>query len=381
MDKYKWLNKLEYKKFVTPFIIERDDQYFDDLRLKYQSLISQMEEYQADDEMLKIARLYVDNIIRSIELYYRGDIGKSQEIMDCLLDDCLNDSIAVSNINNSIAFSEIGHLDDMEVQFYRARLNDNVTDFNAKNMLHIPFNKRGIIKSERFSIPGLPCLYLGNTSYVCWLEMNMPADFRFNVSPIRLDNTQKVLNLTVGIRDFFDVIQDETMKEEDKENYIFSMLKLLILAIATSYKVKDGNRSFKSEYIISQMIMLSCKNRGLDGITYFSKCVSDEIFARVVGINVVLFAKYNGESEYSDICNHLEVDDSFNFAMFKQLLLPARQRHYNLRIDRSPYIQAIGTFDRHFSYLDTEFYEFDKFLFGMWEDNKRRARLRKDKNS
>lgn len=62
--------------------------------------------------------------------------------------------------------------------------------------------------------------------------------------------------------------------------------------------------------------MLSCKSNNIDGITYFSKQVSEETFVVIVGVNLVLFATYQDDKKISEICNHLEIDDSFNFAMF-----------------------------------------------------------------
>ncbi len=48
----------------------------------------------------------------------------------------------------------------------------------------------------------LPCLYLGTTSYVCWLELGRPADHEFNVSPVQLDNTQRVFKVKETGRNF-----------------------------------------------------------------------------------------------------------------------------------------------------------------------------------
>ena len=55
------------------------------------------------------------------------------------------------------------------------------------------------------SIPGIPSLYLGNTSYACWLELGCPAEYKFNVSPVLLDGTQKILNLAVMTRRQFEL--------------------------------------------------------------------------------------------------------------------------------------------------------------------------------
>ena len=58
---------------------------------------------------------------------------------------------------------------------------------------------------------------------------------------------------------------------------IHCWLKLYMLSIATSFRINEKERTFKSEYIISQAIMMACKRIGDDGIAYYSKRVSDEI--------------------------------------------------------------------------------------------------------
>lgn len=79
-----------------------------------------------------------------------------------------------------------------------------------------------MVSTQRFSIPGVPCLYLGTTSYVCWLEMDKPHDSEFNV-------------------------------------------------YATSFSIKNKERKFKSEYIVSQLIMQCLSELLIDGIAYASK--------------------------------------------------------------------------------------------------------------
>ncbi len=64
-------------------------------------------------------------------------------------------------------------------------------------MLHIPFCNRELVSTQRFSVPGVPCLYLGTTSYVCWLEMDKPQDNIFNVSAFELPENLNILNLVI----------------------------------------------------------------------------------------------------------------------------------------------------------------------------------------
>lgn len=199
MDKdYKWVEKIEWKKYYAPFEVKKDNMYFDKLEQRLKNLVEDLEHVKADVKFVQVEKKYTDDIVSALNDYYKGNIYQAQETIDNLVKGCLNSKIAVSHINDIIAF---GGNTSTEVQFFRARLNNAVKDFPAEEMLHIPFDMRERVKSERFSVPGLPCLYLGNTSYACWIEMGKPADYQFNVSPVRLDNSQNIFNLAVSVRD------------------------------------------------------------------------------------------------------------------------------------------------------------------------------------
>ena len=135
--------------------------------------------------------------------------------------------------------------------------------------------------------------------------------------------------------------------------------------IATSYRIEEQGRTFKSEYIISQSIMMACKKLGYDGLAYYSKRVDDENFAKCA-VNLALFVDYKGE--YSEIVNHLKMDDSFNFGLFKQLHCSLARKDYELRCDRIGIANNIGNYDRQYSYHETWYFDFDKFLFYSWEN-------------
>lgn len=136
----------------------------------------------------------------------------------------------------------------------------------------MPFSMREKTRNYRFSIPGIPSLYLENSSYACWIELECPPEYKFNVMLVGLDGNQKIFNLAVMSRSWWKLDELEGAK-------VHCWLKVLILMMTTSYTVKEGGRIFKSEYIVSQSIMLACKELGYDGVAYFSKRVSDEIFA------------------------------------------------------------------------------------------------------
>lgn len=57
------------------------------------------------------------------------------------------------------------------VPMYKCRENSKLFHFLKDEMFHIPYEKRNLVGNQRFSLSGLPCLYLGGSSYICWEEL------------------------------------------------------------------------------------------------------------------------------------------------------------------------------------------------------------------
>lgn len=359
MEKLTWVKHFIVKELYAPYVVEKDEDYYEDLKSKYHMLMHVTKNAGADDESLKIIKRYSEKVKDSLRLYYAGSISKAHNTVKNLVKGCADNELAVSTLENSNAFP--GEK-DTEIQFFRARLSDDIHTYKAKEMLHLPLSMRGKTGNYRFSIPGIPSLYLGNSSYACWLELGCPAEHKFNVSPVVLDGSQKIFNLAVMSRNWLKL-------NELEEIDVHCWLKLLILMMATSYTVREEGRTFKSEYIVSQSIMLACKELGYDGVAYFSKRVSDEIFA-YAAINLALFAPYQQQKNYSTVCEHIKIDESFNFFMYKQLGHLNRDRMYDLRLAHTGLITNIGEYrkERQFQYITTEFAAFDKFLFATWNE-------------
>lgn len=343
------------KDLYAPFILEKDFDYFDDLKKKYKLVIQQAEGAGADDDSLKILSEFKSKILKALKCYYKADIEKCNKIIRNLIKDVGKDSFAVNTLDKSYAFP--GGL-GTELQLFRCRKGNPSNAYQAKDMLHLPQKLREKSGNYRFSIPGNPSLYLANSSYGCWIETGFPSENEFNVSPVLMDGTQKILNLVISIRDFH-------VLNGFEDRRVHCWLKLYMLTIATSYRIKEADRTFKSEYIISQSIMMACKRLGYDGVAYYSKRVNDEIFA-LCAINLALFVDYEGN--YSKIVEHMKMDDAFNFGLYKQLCASLTYKNYELRSIRSGFITNIGNYDRQNPYTETKFFDFDKYMFTIWRD-------------
>ncbi len=349
-----WLNDAINVQLYAPFEIDKDSDYYSDLRSKYSMLYTDAKMAGADDASLKIIDKFRKKIQDAILCYYKGEIVSSHQKIKNLVKDCIDNEFAVNIISKSAAFPGVGD----EVQLFRARLG-NPRGYKSKDMLHLPYSLRGKTGNYRFSIPGVPSLYLGNSSYACWIEMERPAEVEFNVSPVLLDGSQKILNLAVMNRDFLKL-------NDFEEGRVHSWLKLLILMLATSYRVKEEGRTFRSEYIVSQSIMLACKQLGIDGIAYYSKQVTDQVFSKAA-VNLALFTVYKYSQEYSDVCKHIMIGDSFNYQTFKQLGVANTDTGYPLRTNQVESQTVIGNYNREFDYRITDFCAFDQFLFSGWD--------------
>ena len=352
-------NEFICKELYAPFVLEKDSEYLDDLKKKYSIVIAQAENAGADAESLKILNKFRKKVLEALKCYYRADIARCNTIVRNLIKDIGENPVAVSSLNESYAFPGAK---GTEIQFFRCRMGNPSNAYLAKDMLHLPLKLRAKSGNYRFSIPGNPSLYLANSSYGCWIETGFPPVNDFNVSPVILDGKQKILNLAVSIKDL------SALREANFEkNRVHCWLKLYMLAIATSYRINEIGRTFKSEYIISQSIMMACKKQRYDGVAYYSKRVSDELFA-LCAINLALFVDYKGE--YSEIIKHMKMDDAFNYGLYERLNSSLTYRSYELRLMRTLYITNIGSIDRQYPYRETRFCKFDEFLFASWRDNR-----------
>ncbi len=183
-------------------------------------------------------------------------------------------------------------------------------------LFHVPFEKRKAIGTNRFSIPGFPCIYLSETLPVSWSEAlggisepfhagcfrNHRPLYIVDVVPI---NTAKPATATV---DYLG-----TLYNYDDPNDAFVDYALLYpLITACHSKVSyvfayDGEVKFKSEYIIPQMLLQWYRDNHItvDGIRYLS-CTANARFpgAAFDKYNYVIPAIDMKESGYCDSLLH-----------------------------------------------------------------------------
>lgn len=110
-----------------------------------------------------------------------------------------------------------------------------------KDLFHIPLNKRTLVTTQRYSVPGYPCLYLAKRVYGCWEEMGRCVFGTSMVSAVRTTNDIKLIDLRVPTK--------QTWLNDFERCVLF-----FPLVLATMVQVKKDSDPYKPEYTIPQIL-------------------------------------------------------------------------------------------------------------------------------
>ncbi len=235
------------------------------------------------------SKIIIDGIIAVIDAYYEGNINKAYNILSAFM--------KKSNLGN---YLDKNSTLDTKTNLYRIRAVEGNYPLSKTELFHIPFQLRGCVATQRYSIPGLPSLYLSNSIFVAWEELRRPG---FNkIQAMRLSNVRPLVLL-----DLTNDIYSRNIHLIGNEDYGWELLyKVMIwpLIAACSIKVKNVNDTFKPEYIIPQLLLQWVNKNNVDGIKYSSTHVDlNKSYHEGTFYNIVLPVKtFDQEGGY---CNKL----------------------------------------------------------------------------
>ena len=144
-----------------------------------------------------------------------------------------------------------------KIPFYKGRVNEGNLDFKDDEMFHIPYEKRGKVSTQRYSAPGMPCLYLGGSTYICWLELNRPHFDQFQVAMIwqkDQSKTYRLIDISMHPLKYIQVLENEEPRPGRRltlEEYLQWWPVMAVCSIA----VENENDTFKPEYVIPQFML------------------------------------------------------------------------------------------------------------------------------
>lgn len=207
-------------------------------------------------------------LIRIIEVSFEGKRSQAYSMLKDLMNDLLEDGMVCEH--------------DFDSYLYRMRVCDMRRDIQRKELFHIPFEQKRIIKTQRYSTPGYPCLYLARSIYSCWEEMHRPP---INSTLVSLFKAREEYandnNLQFNLVDLR--IPSEDLFEKNEKFYV----SFLPVIIACTIPVDNQSDIFKPEYILPQFILEWVIEDGkkdnkvgenLIGVTYTSAFYNEEFF-------------------------------------------------------------------------------------------------------
>ncbi|SHJ10053.1 RES domain-containing protein [Hymenobacter daecheongensis DSM 21074] len=232
------------------------------------------ESYTLDNKIQFLAT----GIMTAVQCYYRGDLREASRVFDQSLDHAgFTQTTLVATIPATS-------------RFYRTRLS-NGRRMKRQDLFHNPFENRHLVATSRYSIPGLPALYLGSSVYVCWEEFNQAPikDLYFSqfrtTRPLRVVKIQRLDDLQADL---------EAAEFVPSVNIVYMLRYLLLfpLTIACSIRTKEIHGTFKPEYIIPQLLLqYVTKNKDVDGIMFPSTKVDYTTIDGVTAYNYVFPVK------------------------------------------------------------------------------------------
>lgn len=285
LDKYRCHLKRDGKSMAT-FLHENFKGYISDVRnaaeIGSNPLLGE-EMCQMVSEMIDEIEINANKLVEVLELYNKGKIVpasvKAFEVFDSMKPQLMQ--------RYSGAYRQ-------EVYFRIRRINDKKTfDLERKELFHIPYNKNYLVGTERYSMPGHPCLYLASQAELCWYECGKPEKFavsKFDI-PQTEDSNLKFIDFSEKLMPLMHSFFCWFHNEKDKESVRKYFLKYICtypLRAACSVVVEHPGSCFIEEYIIPQLLLQWVLNDDdFDGIRYESCSSSDEVKS-MGGHNIVL---------------------------------------------------------------------------------------------
>ncbi len=238
--------------------------------------------------IVKISKL-IERINESIKNFFLGNTIKANKYANEAINLCKENLNNLTPWDFTIPFPYIEN-------FYRIRA---TTDFfgdiqKPTDLFHCPFEKRYQLKPQRYSVPGIPCLYLGSSAYICWVELDRPnlnhiaitryvtGPDEFNLIDLSWRPMQFCLFLKLCRKERFFEFNYEKIKDHTDEyrrmNQVVKNLYAYIhtwpLLLLCSIPCPKGSTEdyFKPEYLFPQLLIqwISNQEDKFHGIKYFS---------------------------------------------------------------------------------------------------------------
>ncbi|MGL4763252.1 MAG: hypothetical protein ACRCWG_17660 [Sarcina sp.] len=355
-----------------PIKIEADEIYLVKLRESLGDYQSAVKKFNKHNKSINIKRInYIcKKVIESIEDALNGNLIKSLKKIDSIF--------KFKEIEKNLNILELKNEEgNIGIHLYRARVEKNLENIqNVYDMFHMPLNLNWRIGTNRYSASGCPYLYLASSVHGAYTELDNPAYNEFFISRYSLKKSLYILDFIMPIAD----IERDIIFNECDERLLAKYIYTYPIICASSFIVNNGgDRTFKSEYIFSQLLLQVIKEDtklNLDGIRYSSVKQSYNykknqypfpLYTNYVIISKSSLHKKIGNNNYfNDLLDTFKLTKPFNCKeerkLFEKKIIP-KKFLCSFRENRNIYLDNINIS----RYSETIFYRIEKILYDKKE--------------
>lgn len=292
-DFQKVLSKLlQGHRLRQPFTcVDTHQSYRDDLESRFENFMDRIDKFKDEgvvesfffkrkEEMRNVCR----QIVEALDEYLTGSAGRAYSKIEGVFEL----PIISEHLNYLVHDMTSYALSDKSL--YRVRYSESDLR-ERRELFHIPFDMRHRVGTQRYSIAGLPCLYLGTSLYVCWQEMGKPDLNKLFLSRFKVNRNCKVLNFAYSLETLkYQGVEEFFIWDEDKNDVNLNIAYVVFfpLLMACSYNRNYGKASFHVEYVIPNLLLqwISKEKSKVSGISYNST-KTKQLRHNKVGVNFV----------------------------------------------------------------------------------------------
>jgi hypothetical protein len=181
---------------------------------------------------------------------------------------------------------------------YRVRQVKTLEELERKDIFHVPFEKRHMVASARYSISGWPSLYLGGSLWVCWEELGRPPFHTLALSSFCASRRLSVLDFGYRPQIAIDLFRPRNPDDPTffTDEWMAAFIVCWPLLATCSLRPLEPGATFVPEYIVPQLLLQWLRNEAeeIDGLRYFSTRIGQHLTIPAAAINYVFPVQKQG---------------------------------------------------------------------------------------
>lgn len=352
--------------FDLPIWIENHDEYDEVITRemkRYRDKLSSKRRWQEDPSFLDEVDSVISHIQNAIHLERRGETWKAQQEIHEIIDNYCHERFFVNPMTSNFAFRGTAAFHDKDEDEMEPRQREALTFFRCRtgkfqkreDLYPLPSNKLSFCSAQRYSLAGIPCLYLATTTYCCWMEIGRPEEFSASsYKPTESGKKLRILNLAFS---------QKQMHNLGKDSRAAYLLFPLVMAVSVAVKNPRADANFRPEYTISHLVMRCLREFGIDGVAYCSSRIDDVLgFPHTINLAIPMFDREKIFSGFS-------VTDPGTFSPQKHLCKEKRNVSGSSYLNKfytkeNTDFYRIACYGHRIDYQDTSFSDIDNYLAG-----------------